>query len=231
MAATLGPELRKVVNVVDRLVEVRRLKEIVVLRGFSRLGAKDAVPPDITRETGWLPAVALRGEGIFFTLEESVIRNWAGQRELEIRAEVSRHRCEAHWMRSLAEDVDISPRFILLHTLAHAIIRTLEAEAGYPAASLKERIYSASGPDPLAGYVAVPDEVGSLGGLVEMAEPKRFGLFGPLSIPWSGALWIRSARSTKARVRPGSTELPAKRARLFRNRAASTGTFCWTERF
>ena len=177
LAATLSPELRKVINLVDRLVEVRRLKEIVVLRGFSRLGARDAVPPDITRETGWLPAIALRGEGVFFTLNESVMSNWATQRELESRAKVSRHRCDAHWMPSLAEDVDISPRFILLHTMAHAIIRTLEAEAGYPAASLKERIYSAPGPNPLAGvlvYVAVPDEVGSLGGLVEMAEPKRF---------------------------------------------------------
>lgn len=177
LAATLGPELRKVVNVVDRLVEVRRLKEIVVLRGFSRLGAMDAVPPDITRETGWLPAIALRGEGVFFTLRESVISDWERQKELKRRAVVSRQRCEAHWMPSLAEDVDLSPRFILLHTMAHAIIRTLEAEAGYPAASLKERIYSASGPALMAGvlvYVAVPDEVGSLGGLVEMAEPKRF---------------------------------------------------------
>ena len=177
LAATLGPELRKVVNVIDRLVEVRRLKEIVVLRGFSRLGEVDAVPPDITRETGWLPAIALRGEGVFFTLEESVISDWSRQRELEIRAEASHQRCEAYTMRSLVEEVDISPRFILLHTLAHSIIRTLEAEAGYPAASLKERIYSASAPDPMAGvlvYVAVPDEVGSLGGLVEMAEPKRF---------------------------------------------------------
>ena len=49
-----------------------------------------------------------------------------------------------------------------------------------PAASLKERIYcetGKSGKDPMAGiliYVAVPDEEGSLGGLMELAKPERF---------------------------------------------------------
>jgi hypothetical protein len=73
--------------------------------------------------------------------------------------------------------VVVSPRFILLHTLAHLLIRQLEAVAGYPAASLKERIYSKSGKNPMGGilvYVAVPDIEGSLGGLSELAAPKRF---------------------------------------------------------
>jgi len=66
---------------------------------------------------------------------------------------------------------------MLLHTFAHLLIRQLETEAGYPAASLKERIYCTSGVTPMAGilvYVAVPDVVGSLGGLAELAEPRRF---------------------------------------------------------
>ena len=57
------------------------------------------------------------------------------------------------------------------------MIRQLDAEAGYPAASLKERIYCATGRKPMAGiliYVAVPDEEGSLGGLMELAKPERF---------------------------------------------------------
>ena len=57
------------------------------------------------------------------------------------------------------------------------MIRALDAEAGYPAASLKERIYCATGRNPMAGiliYVAVPDEEGSLGGLMELARPERF---------------------------------------------------------
>jgi hypothetical protein len=66
---------------------------------------------------------------------------------------------------------------VLLHTLAHLLIRQLETQAGYPAASIRERIYCAEGDAPMAGilvYVAVPDVVGSLGGLAELAEPRRF---------------------------------------------------------
>lgn len=56
-------------------------------------------------------------------------------------------------------------------------MREIEAEGGYPAASLTEIIYSAMEPKVMAGiliYVAVPDIAGSLGGLAELAEPSRF---------------------------------------------------------
>ena len=48
--------------------------------------------------------------------------------------------------------------------------------AGYPAASLQERIYS-SADKKMAGvliYTAVPDIAGSLGGIIEQAKPRRF---------------------------------------------------------
>jgi hypothetical protein len=64
----------------------------------------------------------------------------------------------------------------LLHTIAHLLIRELEITAGYPAAALKERIYS-SRSQKMAGilvYTAVPDIIGSLGGIVESGEPKQF---------------------------------------------------------
>ena len=60
----------------------------------------------------------------------------------------------------------MSPRFLLCHILAHLVIRQLDAEAGYPAAALKERIYSRTGNAPMAGiliYVAVADQEGSPG--------------------------------------------------------------------
>ena len=57
------------------------------------------------------------------------------------------------------------------------MICEFDAEAGYPAASLKERIYCKTEEEPMAGiliYVAVSDEEGSLGGLMELAKPERF---------------------------------------------------------
>ena len=63
----------------------------------------------------------------------------------------------------------------------HLMIRELETKAGYPAASLKDRVYCDTDrdrvPEPMAGvliYVAVPDTEGSLGGLMSQAEPHRF---------------------------------------------------------
>ena len=161
---------------VSRLIAVNKLKEIMVLMGFRRSGGEGTrVSPDVTGESGWLPAAELYGEGIFFTLDEAWLQRWEGNPVLRERAAAV---AERHRLRQAAiDDVDVSPRFLLCHTLAHVLIRQLDAEAGYPAASLKERIYCKAGADPMAGiliYVAVADEEGSLGGLVELAKPRRF---------------------------------------------------------
>ena len=177
----LGKNLKKdsrhvgIVNVIGRLIAVDRLKEILVLNGFQRLGG-ELVPPDITGEESWLPALELYGEGVFFTLEENILQTWEKippvlSRILPIQRRFKRSG------RSFEPSISVTPRFVLLHTLAHILIRQLEAESGYPAASLKERIYSKSGKNPMAGilvYVAVPDVEGSLGGLSELADPLRF---------------------------------------------------------
>ena len=173
-----GDALR-VAAAVDRLVAVHRVKQIMVFDGFRRGGGEAPTPPDIVGESGWLPALELWGEGLFFTFDENQVRRWEAQAPLRERAAAFLERAV---VARLPEDVEeaLSPRFLLCHTLAHLIIRRLESAAGYPAASLKERIYCDVGRGegkPLAGiliYVAVADEHGSLGGLMDMAQPKRF---------------------------------------------------------
>ncbi len=169
---------------VEKLVAVQRLKEIMVFTGFRRGGIGEApdrppTPPDIVGESDWLPALELWGEGLFFALKEELVAQWEAQSEARARAVETAMRAEAvHLPGPIGEA--ISPRFLLCHTLAHLIIRRLEAEAGYPAASLRERIYCASrvdGEDAMAGvliYIAVADTHGSLGGLMDMAQPDRF---------------------------------------------------------
>jgi hypothetical protein len=171
----VGSKLRNIVETVDHLIAVSRLKEVMVLKGFQRLGGK-LVPPDIVGQSDWLPALELYGEGIFFSLDEAVVKKWEGNSSLWRRAEDFQRRFARTGIKFDPDPV-ISPRFIFLHTLAHLLIRQLETQAGYPAASLKERIYCTAGKLPMAGilvYVAVPDVVGSLGGLAELAEPERF---------------------------------------------------------
>lgn len=169
---------RQAVNAVSSLIAVNRLKEVMAFDGFRRAGGDQITRPDITGESAWLPALELYGEGIFFTLDEATLRRWEEGEAIHERAETFAKRLSMRPGQMLPGcDVDVTPRFLLCHTLSHLMIRELDAGAGYPAASLKERIYSATGEDPMAGiliYVAVPDEEGSLGGLMELAKPHRF---------------------------------------------------------
>ncbi len=169
---------RRVAHTVSSVIAVNRLKEIMVSEGFYRAGGERPTPPDITGESDWLPAIELYGEGIFFTLDEAVLKRWEGSEVLQERSDAFERRYVRRAGQGGGEfDVDVTPRFLLCHTLAHLVIRQLDAEAGYPAASLKERIYCTTGAEPMAGiliYVAVPDEEGSLGGLMELAKPGRF---------------------------------------------------------
>jgi hypothetical protein len=158
---------------IARLVRVDRLKAIKVFRGFRRLNGQ-FVPADIVGTSDWLPAVPLYGEGIFVALEENRLRKWENHPTVQSRLHTILPRFEQSGRKTPDQP---TARFMLLHTLSHLLIRQIESEAGYPAASLTERIYCAQAPKPMAGiliYVAVPDIAGSLGGLAELAEPRRF---------------------------------------------------------
>ncbi len=70
---------------------------------------------------------------------------------------------------------ELSPHFVLLHTLAHLLIRQLSFESGYTTASLRERIYARPEQDQygVLVYTAAGDAEGTLGGLVRQGEPPR----------------------------------------------------------
>jgi hypothetical protein len=180
----------KILQAISRVISVNRLKEIMVLKGFKRLGHDGRlVPPDIKGESNWLPALELFGEGIFFTLDEDLLFRWESNSAVSERSNHFERRFNATGLKFESELI-VTPRFLLLHTLAHLLIRQLESESGYPAAALKERIYSTAGKLPMSGiliYVAVPDISGSLGGLSELATPERFLLL--LSSVFDHAEW------------------------------------------
>jgi hypothetical protein len=62
--------------------------------------------------------------------------------------------------------------YVLLHTLSHILIQSLAMNCGYPASSIRERIYA----DPIGErygillYTGSPDAEGTLGGLVQQAR-------------------------------------------------------------
>jgi hypothetical protein len=178
----LPDDLKVIIRCVDNLITAKRLREIQIFKGFHRLTtendegeSKPPIPPDIDNSEQWLPAIELFGEGVFFTLDQCWLSNWEAEPAIVKRANEIQERYEKAEV-PLFQDVTINPRFLLLHTLAHLLIRELESSAGYPAASLHERIYCSKA-DNMAGiliYTAVPDVVGSLGGIIDSAEPMRF---------------------------------------------------------
>ena len=187
MSANLTSNAQNIVTGVSNLVRVDRLKAIQIFRGFKRPCAtveqkktesKDpieaTVPPDITGQSNWLPAIELYGEGIFLTLDEDRLTKWEQHPAVVARLKELGPR----FVQSGRDEPNpLTSRFMLLHTLSHLLMRQIEAEGGYPAASLTERIYYSEAPEPMAGIlicVAVPDIAGSLGGLAELSEPKRF---------------------------------------------------------
>jgi hypothetical protein len=73
----------------------------------------------------------------------------------------------------------LRPEYLLAHSLAHALITEVAIDCGYPASSIRERIYIAPGLGnaPAAVgiliYTASAGSQGTLGGLVEVS--RRFG--------------------------------------------------------
>ena len=112
---------------IERVVLAERLREVVALTGFTRLSAPDENVDNIARLSrrppDWLPAVEVRGEGVFIQLAESAISAW----ENRYKASESYERLfDAHknW-RSNRRMEPLSgwpgARYVLLHTLSHAI--------------------------------------------------------------------------------------------------------------
>jgi hypothetical protein len=173
----------------SKVVLVERLREVTALTGFTRIAsprdfAEEDVPAKVIaplsrKAPTFVPAVDVRGEGIFLQFNEAKVAafchaNAEREQELRVAHQAWRRR------RGIAPVDEGFPglRYALLHTFAHALMRAFALECGYSAASLKERIYAADGDGgaPMAGiliYTAAPDAEGTLGGLVRLGEPQE----------------------------------------------------------
>lgn len=173
------PAFAALAALVDRVVLATRLREVRALVGFTRYDVDGAlVKPDLGRGlVDFLPAVEVFGEGVFVSLNEDALSRW------EVRAEVlaAAHEIERRRLASLFGPrlPEATPRFLLLHTLAHLLVRQFTFDCGYSSSSLRERIYARPPEkgDPQAGiliYTAAGDVEGTLGGLARQGEPPRF---------------------------------------------------------
>ena len=162
---------------------VKKLREVRALKAFTRLADLDATTEGreaalSTSDPTWLPAIEVRGEGVFLRLDDSRLDEWERSTAVAARVERMRSAHERLVQQRAADPTRVpaspaSPRMVLLHTLAHVLINEWSLDAGYPAAALRERLYA---DDDMAGilvYTATSDSAGSLGGLVAQGEPDR----------------------------------------------------------
>lgn len=164
----------------DKVMLVKRLREIRVLEKFTRLSppSPEDVPerraPLSKEPLDWLPAIEVLGEGVFLRLEEERLKAWEARSDVKTRAErINDNYAERFTRFGKAPDKVISPRFLLIHTLAHMLINQWSLDAGYPAASLRERLYVSDKMCGLLIYTATTDAAGSLGGVVAQADADR----------------------------------------------------------
>ena len=164
-------------EVIDKLVLVKKLREVTALRGFHRIrpSQEEFVPVDLGNNINWLPATEVFGEGIFLSINEKAIDSWSKKNEdaIKKRLQSIQKKYEQMELDFLPEP---TPKFVLLHTLAHLLIRQLSFECGYAASSLRERIYASENDSPMSGiliYTADSDAEGSMGGLVRQGNKDR----------------------------------------------------------
>jgi len=187
--ATVAQNLK---GFVSKVVLVQRMREVRALRGFTRVDAPDPSDrlrirpaPISSRPLSWLLAIEVRGEGIYIELDENLLRTWEASETVQGRAArlqaTYEEMCRRHQWQPMRR---ITPRFILTHSLAHALIRQMSLDSGYASASIRERLYvfdpgqQGDGSPGIAGlmlYTSTVDSEGSLGGLVRQGHADRLG--------------------------------------------------------
>ena len=163
-------------------MQVHRLREVLALAGFTRLEGPmpdidgeyrdDVERADIARDPEWFPAVENRGEGVLVHFSGGAIHEWLARpgalrriRDLEIG--------HTEWAKARKAPPPFpGGTYVMLHTLSHLLLQSISDRCGYPAASIRERVYvdDESRRYGILLYTSSPDAEGTLGGLVQQAR-------------------------------------------------------------
>jgi hypothetical protein len=123
----------------------------------------------------------MRGEGVFLRLNGNALTMWEQRDDVKARAKRMDENLKRRFAQyNMAPPFEVKPRLVMIHTLAHVLINQWSLDCGYPAGSLRERLFVTE-PDaekPMAGlliYTATSDAAGSLGGVTALGEGERLG--------------------------------------------------------
>jgi MrfA Zn-binding domain len=174
---------------------LEKLREVRALLAFTRIESRgdfadgdnandDRQTPLSRQSPSWLPASEVRGEGLFLRLREDVLQAWEQKSQVrQVEKDFLQSYVSWRRLRKITPPDARFPgmRYVLLHSISHALMRQIALECGYTAASLRERLYSrhpGQENGPMAGilvYTAASDSEGTLGGLVNLGQPISLG--------------------------------------------------------
>ncbi|MFN6104048.1 MAG: DrmB family protein [Planctomycetaceae bacterium] len=167
---------------IERVVLVHRLREVVAQVGFTRFSPPtsdingeldlEVKRAALAREISWLPAVESRGVGFFLQFRREAIDAWLARAEVQRRGRVLLGGFDlwrAEHQRATREFCGLP--YLMLHSLSHLLITSISLECGYPASSIRERIYAMK----YVGYgillyTGSPDAEGRLGGIIQVGR-------------------------------------------------------------
>lgn len=177
---------------IARVLAVDRLRKVNALLGFTRIDEIDRISDVDDRlvalsrdDPRWAVATEDRGEGIFVQFAEAEVSTWE---ERVLGSPLWTAHRDAHrrnFENRSSETADKTdpderlrpPRYWLLHTFSHALIREMAMYSGYGAASISERLYAwpeGGHTRPAAAGVLIAttasDSEGTLGGLVRLSD-------------------------------------------------------------
>ena len=193
----LGIQLFESVTLMDKLSAIK------VLRGFTRIKPlmteelifaqeADNLLPSQNAEfkriqdarqdpenTDQLPAVEVRGEGVFLKFNYSLLNKWCIEYPDNRLNIINQNLAKANIDFNQATE-PLNKRYLFLHTFSHILLKELAEDCGYSLSSLAEIIYCSQdseigGDKEMNGiliYTTTSDSEGSLGGLVEKGTPQ-----------------------------------------------------------
>ena len=159
------------------------MRETRAFVGFSRWLPEDGKSLEVKKDfiklgktINWLPAIVVKGEGVFFEFNKKRLIEWSSKDDVVRRAKQLSYNYNNERLNRGQAKRNIHPNFILIHTFAHLVINQFSYECGYGSSALRERIYCnlESMEEIMNGlliYTASGDSEGSLGGLVRQGKP------------------------------------------------------------
>ena len=163
------------------IVIADQLTITLTLKTISRVNSKvfdneEAEEIGITSTTTWLPAVEIKGEGIFIDFKNDLLDKWynANSKHFEKVYDEKFQKESSIYFNTPSGFA----KFLFLHSFSHYFINAMSFVCGYNSASLRERIYFSEEPAHKMNATLIMTSAGdsesSLGGLAYYGQIEQF---------------------------------------------------------